>query len=120
MSTYKLVLTLAIVLFASCTNIAYAKDKIVNATWYQEGKKTANGEKFDPDGFTAASRTLPFGTILKLTNIKTNETAIVRINDRGPFVKGRDLDVSRGVAKTLGFFKTGTAKLKLEIVKDLN
>ena len=118
MSTYKLVLALAIVLFASCTNIAYAKDKIIKTSWYQEGKKTANGEKFDPDGFTAASRVLPFGTILKLTNIKTNETAIVRINDRGPFVKGRDLDVSRGVANALGFFETGTAKLKIEIVKE--
>ena len=118
MLKYKLALALAIVLFASCTNIAYAKDKLIKATWYQEGKKTANGEKFDPDGLTAASRTLPFGTILKLTNVETNDTAIVRINDRGPFVKGRDLDVSRGAAKALGFFETGTAKLKIEIVEE--
>jgi len=116
MSKTKLVLTLVIVLFASCTNIAYAKDKLIKATWYQEGKKTANGEKFNPDGMSAASRTLPFGTILKLTNIKTDDTVIVVINDRGPFVKGVDLDVSRGAARALGF--TGTAKLKLEIVKE--
>jgi rare lipoprotein A len=118
MSKNKLVLTLAIVLFASCTTIVYAKDKIITATWYQEGKKTANGEKFDPEGLTAASRFLPFGTILKLTNILTNDTAIVKINDRGPFVKGKFLDVSRGAARALGFLLNGTAKLKLEIVKD--
>jgi rare lipoprotein A len=116
MSKTKLVLTLAIVLFASCTNIAYSKDKIIKATWYKEGKITANGEKYDPDGLTAASRTLPFGTILKLTNTKTDDTIIVRINDRGPFVRGVDLDVSRGAARVLGF--TGTAKLKIEIIKE--
>ena len=118
MIKHKLVLALSLVLFASCTSIVYAKDNIITATWYQEGKKTANGEKFDPEGLTAASRTLPFGTILKLTNILTNDTAIVRINDRGPFVKGRSLDVSRGAARALGFLLNGTAKLKLEIIKE--
>ena len=70
------------------------------ATWYQDGKRTANGERFNPNGLTAAHRTLPFGTKLHLTH--KGRTAIVRINDRGPFVRGKNLDLARGAARALG------------------
>lgn len=87
------------------------------ATWYQCCKKTANGEQFDPDGLTAAHRSLPFDTIVRLTNPKTGDTVLVRINDRGPFIKGREFDISRGGAIALGFFHSGTAKLLVEVLR---
>jgi rare lipoprotein A len=78
------------------------------------GRKTASGERFNPGGMTAAHRSLAFGTQLKLTNISNGRTAIVRINDRGPFVRGRVLDVSLGAAQALGFVGRGTASLRIE------
>jgi rare lipoprotein A len=71
------------------------------ASWYHEGRKTANGERYRPDGLTAAHRTLRFGTILKVTAIATGRQVLVRINDRGPFIKGRFLDLSRGAKNVL-------------------
>lgn len=78
------------------------------------GKKTANGERFNPGALTAAHRSLPFGTRLKLTNTANGRSVVVRINDRGPFVGGRVLDVSQGAASALGFVSAGTARLKIE------
>ncbi len=78
------------------------------------GRKTASGERFNPGGLTAAHRTLPFGTKLKLTNVKNGRSVVVRVNDRGPFVRGRMLDVSHGAASALGFVGQGTARLKVE------
>lgn len=90
----------------------------MNASWYGVGDNTAgkpvampNAGPFDPYGFTAAHKTLPFGTRLMLTNPKTGHVACVTITDRGPYVKGRELDVSYAVAKKLGFVNAGTAKL---------
>jgi rare lipoprotein A len=80
------------------------------------GKKTANGERFNPGALTAAHRSLPFGTRLKLTNTANGRSVVVRINDRGPFVGGRVLDVSQGAASALGFVAAGTARLKIEPV----
>ena len=74
--------------------------QIVSTSWYQQGRITANGERFYPDRLTAAHRSLPFGTKLKVKYGK--KQIVVRINDRGPFVKGRSLDLSRGAAKALG------------------
>ena len=85
-----------------------------NATWYECCKKTANGEKFNPEGMTAAHRSLKFGTMLRLTNPNNGKTVIVRINDRGPFTKGVDLDVSRGAARYLDIMKKGRAKLLVD------
>jgi rare lipoprotein A len=87
------------------------------ATWYSSGRKTASGERFNPNGMTVAHRTLPFGTVLKLTNPENGNSIKVVVNDRGPFVKGKDLDVSRGGAKALGFKEKGSAKLNIEVVK---
>jgi rare lipoprotein A len=79
-----------------------------------QGKTTANGEKFDKDDLTAAHPTLPLGTRAKVTNLKNGKSVDVRINDRGPHVKGRDIDVSQGAAKKLGISKTGIAPVKIE------
>jgi rare lipoprotein A len=84
---------------------------VVTASYYSTGLKTANGEAFDPDGFTAASRTLPFGTRLQVTNPATGRSVIVRINDRGPFIRGRALDLSRGAAAVLGMIERGVANV---------
>ena len=79
------------------------------------GKKTANGERFDMHDLTAAHRTLPFNTLVKVTNLENNKSVVVRINDRGPFKKGRIVDLSLGAAKKINLIETGTAEVKLEI-----
>lgn len=86
------------------------------ASWYGEphdGRPTASGEIFDMRAMTAAHRTLPFGTELKVENLDNGRWARVRVNDRGPFVKGRILDVSRAAARALGMLGTGTAHVRL-------
>jgi rare lipoprotein A (peptidoglycan hydrolase) len=79
-----------------------------------QGKTTANGEKFDKNDLTAAHPTLPLGTKAKVTNLKNGKSVDVRINDRGPYVKGRDIDVSQGAAKKLDITKSGIAPVKIE------
>ena len=81
------------------------------------GKLTANGEVYDMYGLTAAHKTLPLNTIARVTNLENNKSLIFRINDRGPYVKGRILDCSYGAAKKLGFINNGTAKVKIEIIE---
>lgn len=78
------------------------------------GRRTASGERFNPSALTAAHRSLPFGTRLRVTNPQNGRSVIVRINDRGPFVRGRGLDVSLGAAQVLGFVGQGTARLEIE------
>jgi rare lipoprotein A len=85
----------------------------VKASYYSHGSLTASGEPFNHNGFTAAHKTLPFGTRLFVTNLSTGRSVIVRINDRGPFVKGRDLDLARGAAESLGMIGQGTATVKI-------
>lgn len=80
------------------------------------GRKTASGERFSSHEFTAAHRTLPFGTRLRLKNPNNNREAIVRINDRGPYTDGRQLDVSWRVAEELGFTEQGVVTLLVEIL----
>jgi rare lipoprotein A len=87
------------------------------ASFYTEGTKTANGEKFDTHELTAAHRTLPFGTRLRVTNVATGRSVTVRVNDRGPFIRGRDVDVSYSAAETLGMVGGGIAKVKLDVVQ---
>lgn len=77
------------------------------ASWYALHSKTASGERMNPAAMTAAHRTLPFGTKLKVTNKNNGKSVVVRINDRGPFIKGRMLDLSRGAARKLGFVGAG-------------
>jgi peptidoglycan lytic transglycosylase len=79
------------------------------ATWYgneHAGKRTASGERFNPNGLTAAHRSLPFGTCLRVSNPKSGRSVSVRINDRGPFTKGVSLDLSHGAARAIGMSST--------------
>jgi rare lipoprotein A (peptidoglycan hydrolase) len=78
------------------------------------GKKTANGEKFDQNDKTAAHPTLPLGTKATVTNLENGNSVDVKINDRGPYAKGRDIDLSKGAAKELGMTKDGVAPVKIE------
>lgn len=81
------------------------------ASWYALHSQTASGEKMNPSELTAAHRSLPFGTKLKVTNQKNGKTVVVRINDRGPFVKGRVIDLSKAAARELGFIQSGVTKI---------
>lgn len=87
------------------------------ASWYHEGSRTANGEKFNPDGLTAAHRSLPFGTLLRVTHKGNGRSVIVRVNDRGPFIAGRDIDLSRGAARQIGMLGEGVAQVSVEVIR---
>ena len=92
----------------------------VTASYYAEdfhGKRTSNGERFNMNDYTCAHKSLPFGTILRVTNLANGKTCDVRVNDRGPFVETREIDLSKAAAVKLDMIGTGTAKVKLEIVK---
>jgi rare lipoprotein A len=87
------------------------------ASFYSEGQETANGEKFDPNEMTAAHPNLPFGTRVRVTNVANGRSVTVRINDRGPFVTGRAVDVSYAAAERIGMIKQGVAKVKLDVIR---
>jgi rare lipoprotein A len=87
------------------------------ASYYRNGKVTANGEKFNPQGLTAAHRTLPFGTKVRVINVGTGKAVVVRINDRGPFIRGRIIDLALGAARAVGLHRLGVAKVRLEVLK---
>jgi rare lipoprotein A len=87
------------------------------ASWYGEdfhGKSTANGERYDMDAFTAAHRTLPMPTVVRVTNLENGRSIRLRVNDRGPYARGRIIDVSRRAAKLLGFSNKGTARVRVQ------
>lgn len=86
------------------------------ASWYALGSRTASGERMNAATLTAAHRSLRFGTKVKVTNRRNGKSVVVRINDRGPFVRGRVLDVSRAAARNLGMISSGTAKVCYEII----
>jgi rare lipoprotein A len=91
------------------------------ASWYgskHHGRKTASGERFNQNALTAAHRKLPFGSRVKVTNLANQRSVVVRINDRGPFSRGRLIDVSRKAAEQLGMLERGTAKVRLEALSD--
>ncbi len=91
----------------------------VVASFYSGPQKTANGEEFDPTELTAAHRSFPFGTKLRVTNLTTGQSVAVRINDRGPYIEGREIDLSEQAAASLGMLKHGVAKVKLDVVQEL-
>jgi rare lipoprotein A len=86
------------------------------ASFYGHGTKTASGERYNPNGMTAAHRTLPFGTQVRVTDLGSRRSVVVRINDRGPFIKGRIIDVSRGAAQQLGMIGRGVANVEIQVV----
>lgn len=89
------------------------------SSWYGEpfnGRHTANGEIYDMNGLTVASRELPLGTKVKVTNLANNRSLFLRVNDRGPYITGRKVDVSKAAAKRLGFMASGLALVQVSIV----
>jgi rare lipoprotein A len=86
------------------------------ASFYSDDQETASGEKFDKHELTAAHPTLPFGTRLRVTNVSTGRSVTVRVNDRGPYVQGRVVDVSYSAAEALGMVHTGIANVRLDVV----
>jgi len=86
------------------------------ASFYSD-TRTASGEKFNPDELTAAHKTLPFGTKLRVTNTATGRSVTVRVNDRGPYVQGRVVDVTHSAAQALGMVGSGIARVKLDVVE---
>ena len=87
------------------------------ASYYSVGQRTASGEHFDPTEMTAAHRTLPFGTVVKVRNLQNGKTVQVRINDRGPYTKGRIIDISKTAADRLGLKKDGLVPVEIQVVK---
>jgi rare lipoprotein A len=93
----------------------------VTSSWYgpgYDGHRTASGERFDPNGLTAASKTLPLGSSVRVTNLKDGHSAQVKINDRGPAVRGRSLDLSPAAARKIGLTKGGVARVSITPVSD--
>jgi rare lipoprotein A len=89
------------------------------ASWYGydwAGRKTANGERYNPEGMTAAHRSLPMGTKVRVTNTRNGKSVVVRINDRGPYIGGRVIDLSLGAARLLGMMSSGLAPVKIEVL----
>jgi len=101
-------------------NVKHKKLMIGISSYYADdfhGKLTANGEVYDMYGLTAAHKTLPINTIVRVTNLDNEKSLILRINDRGPYIKGRILDCSYGAAKKLGFLTNGTTKVRIEVIE---
>lgn len=90
------------------------------ATWYTapyKGRKSANGQVFDDHALTAAHRTLPMGTLIKVTNLDTGQSSPMRITDRGPFVEGRSLDMTIAAAKATGVYRSGLARVRIDVYR---
>ena len=101
---------------ASGTTAAPATGNTCGVSWYGTGSRTANGEAFNPDGLTAASKTLPFNTMVKVTNTANGKSVTVRINDRGPYVTGRCLDLARGAFSQIASLGTGAITATWQVV----
>ena len=86
------------------------------ASYYKSGRLTANGERFNPNGLTAAHRSLKFGTKVRVTNLRNGRSVIVRINDRGPFIRGRIIDLAYGAALAVGMHNSGLAQVQVAIL----
>ncbi|WP_207877694.1 septal ring lytic transglycosylase RlpA family protein [Pseudomonas sp. 32_A] len=96
-------------------------DKTGTASYYgarHHGKRTASGEPFNQHGLTAAHRSLPFGTRVRVTNLANQRSVVVRINDRGPHTRGRLIDLSRAAAEKIGMIRSGTARVRLQGLSD--
>lgn len=101
----------------------YRSSQIGYTSYYAHkfhGRPTASGEIYDMNGLSAAHRELPLGTIIRVTHLGNGKSVVVKVNDRGPFVEGRILDLSLGAAKKLDMVNEGVARVKIEIVKAVN
>jgi rare lipoprotein A len=117
MKKYLIIFTAVFLGGCQTTESGVLKKYTATSSYYWQGSKTASGERFNPHGLTAAHKRYSFGTRLRLTNPKNNQSVVVRVNDRGPFIKGRDLDVSLGAANALGFRQAGVTNLHVEVLK---
>lgn len=87
------------------------------ASWYRHGRITANGERYNPLGLTVAHKRLPFGTMIRFTNPETGDSIVARVNDRGPYIRGREYDLSLGSARALNIVDVGVVRLRVEILR---
>ena len=113
------VVALALAALSSAPEIAVAKTQTGKASWYGaglQGRKTASGERFNMNAYSAAHRTYAFGTKLCVENLRNGRGVTVRVNDRGPFIRGRVIDVSRKAAHSLGMIRSGTASVRVGVV----
>ena len=116
----------SLALLAGCSTTSYDSETEVSGRGYRaegtasyygkahHGKRTASGERFNQNALTAAHRTLAFGTRVRVTNLDNGRSVVVRINDRGPFGRGRIIDVSKAAAEQLNMLRSGTARVRLE------
>lgn len=106
----------------SCARIPYpvGSVQIGTASWYghpHHGRVAASGERYNMNSLTAAHRTLPFGTVVRVKNLSNDRTVEVQINDRGPFVPGRIIDLSRAAARALGMEDSGVSRVRLQVIE---
>ena len=122
----RLVLIIGVLFITSCASVppsGYKPEtggKYVTASWYGEkfhGRPTSSGERYDMYGLTAAHKTMKFGSKLRVTNPDNDKSVVVTVNDRGPFIRGRDLDLSYGAAREIGFTEKGVGKVRIEYLE---
>lgn len=115
-------ITISLFLSISLSNAKESEKYVAigKSSWYSVkcngGTKTASGQKLNNNSNTAAHKTLPFGTLVRVTNLKNGKSEVVKINNRGPYIKGRIIDVTIGVAKKLDFVNSGIVEVKIEVV----
>lgn len=88
-----------------------------SVSWYSAGARTANGARFDPNGLTCAHRSLPFGTRVRVSNIRTGRSVVCVVNDRGPFIRGRSLDLARGAFARIAPLSSGVIRATWSVVR---
>jgi rare lipoprotein A len=113
---------LAILAFSPISSVArsdHTQSLQGTASYYGakfQGRRTASGERFNQEALTAAHKTLPFGTRVRVTNLRNGESVEVKINDRGPYIRGRIIDLSKGAAREIGMLRSGTAKVRVKVI----
>jgi rare lipoprotein A len=110
-----------IIVVLSFLYMFYIQNDIVKVSYYGKkfhGKTTASGESFNMYGFTTAHKKLPFGTMVEITNISNNKSVVVKVNDRGPYIKGRVFDLSKAAFDSIGDINKGVIKVKYKIIKN--
>ncbi len=120
MRLYFLLAALIVLSACSSQRTQHSADISGQASWYgaqHHGKKTASGERFNQNALTAAHRTLPFGSKVKVTNTRNNKSVTVRINDRGPYSKGRVIDLSRAAANKIDMINSGVTPVQLQVLR---
>jgi rare lipoprotein A len=109
---------IALVVQAAICGPAWSESIRGKATYYwHSNNKTASGERFHPEGMTAAHRTLPFGTQVRVTHARTKRSVVVRINDRGPFTHGIAIDLARGAAREIGMLSEGISPVEIQVLR---